>query len=193
MFIATAISNTLVDIAILCVPLPIVWRLKITTKQKIAVSGVFLLGAFVVGISIARVYFFYQSTPSFENALDITVNVAPTLYWTQLEASIAVICACLPTLGPLFAHFSPQAILDVLVSKFTLLSRTKTSLDQLPHNKSDVDQESLKLSNLSNVKLTNRCEAIQMDIIDTPLPMPVQHSGILVQKSIQRCENDERV
>lgn len=44
MFIATAISNMVVDIAILAVPIPIVWRLKVSIRQKIALSGVFLLG-----------------------------------------------------------------------------------------------------------------------------------------------------
>lgn len=45
MFKATAISNMIVDIGILSVPIPIVWKLKIPTKQKIAVSVIFLLGA----------------------------------------------------------------------------------------------------------------------------------------------------
>ncbi|KAI0465721.1 hypothetical protein F4859DRAFT_507878 [Xylaria cf. heliscus] len=192
MFIATAISNTLVDAAILSVPLPIVWRLKITTRQKIALSAIFLLGAFVIGISIARIYFFYQSSSSYENALDITVNIAPTLYWTELEASIAVISACLPTLRPLIAHFSPQTILRDLASKFTLLSGTKRSFDRLPHSTSDLDQSFVKSSKLSDVRLMNRCEAVQLQNIDKPTAEPREDVGIFVQRSIHQSEQARR-
>ncbi|KAF2969065.1 hypothetical protein GQX73_g4493 [Xylaria multiplex] len=166
MFKATAISNMIVDVAILSVPIPIVWNLKVSTKQKLAISGIFLLGAFVVGISIARIYFFYQSSASYEDTLDITVNIAPTLYWTELEASIAVISACLPTLKPLFSHLGP--ILVEFASKFTLASATK-SFERLPRGAGDLDRDSLKGSRSSDVGLVNRCEAIHMQNIDEPL------------------------
>ncbi|KAI1427097.1 hypothetical protein F5Y12DRAFT_738617 [Xylaria sp. FL1777] len=193
MFIATAISNMIVDIAILSVPLPIVWKLKITTRQKIAISGIFLLGAFVVGISIARIYFFYQSSDSYANALDITVNIAPTLYWTELEASIAVVSACLPTLRPLFSHFSPEAILRDFASKFSLRSGTKSSFDRLPHSTTDLDQASLKGSRSSAVGLVNRCEAVRLQNMDEPTAALQKQAGILVQKSIHQSEDDQRV
>lgn len=45
MFIATAISNMCMDVLVLTVPLPMVWRLNMATRQKVAVSIFFLLGA----------------------------------------------------------------------------------------------------------------------------------------------------
>jgi hypothetical protein len=39
-----AITNVLLDAAILSMPAPMVWKLKLPTRQKIAVSGIFLLG-----------------------------------------------------------------------------------------------------------------------------------------------------
>ena len=33
---------------------------------------------------------------------NIIDGIAPTLYWTMLEASTAVVCACLPTMRPVF-------------------------------------------------------------------------------------------
>ncbi|KAI3328677.1 hypothetical protein F4824DRAFT_482649 [Ustulina deusta] len=190
MFKATAISNMIVDIGILSVPIPIVWKLKIPTKQKIAVSVIFLLGAFVVGISIARIYFFYQSSASYEDALDITVNIAPTLYWTELEASIAVISACLPTLKPLFSHLGP--ILAEFASRFSLASATK-SFERLPRSTGDLDRESLKGSRSSDVGLVNRCEAIQLQNIDKASGETKGQPGIFVQKSIQQSEHDQRI
>ncbi|TGO31395.1 hypothetical protein BHYA_1069g00010 [Botrytis hyacinthi] len=40
-----AISDFLVDIYVLLLPLPIIWKLRLSLKKKIAVSGIFLLGA----------------------------------------------------------------------------------------------------------------------------------------------------
>ena len=38
------ICNLLIDFLILCLPLPMVWNLSITTRQKLMLSGIFLLG-----------------------------------------------------------------------------------------------------------------------------------------------------
>lgn len=40
----SGIVNIFIDITILIMPLPIVWALQMSKKQKIAVCGVFLLG-----------------------------------------------------------------------------------------------------------------------------------------------------
>lgn len=43
-FRAIACTNLLTDVLILIVPMPVIWGLKISHAQKIALSGVFLLG-----------------------------------------------------------------------------------------------------------------------------------------------------
>ena len=42
--IATNVPNIIIDFGILLLPMPQVWRLKLSTWRKISVSGVFLLG-----------------------------------------------------------------------------------------------------------------------------------------------------
>lgn len=42
------ICNLLIDFIILCLPLPMVWRLRITTKQKLVLSSIFALGLLYV-------------------------------------------------------------------------------------------------------------------------------------------------
>lgn len=37
---------------------------------------------------------------------------APVFYWTNIELSMAVVCACLPTLRPIWFHFYPKAELS---------------------------------------------------------------------------------
>ena len=38
-------SNMGLDLVILCMPLYIVWKLKLSTRQKVVLSGIFALGA----------------------------------------------------------------------------------------------------------------------------------------------------
>lgn len=38
-------ANLLLDIVILCMPLPMIWDLNLSTRKKFEVSGVFLLGS----------------------------------------------------------------------------------------------------------------------------------------------------
>lgn len=42
---ANAISTIVTDVMILTMPLPMIWGLQLPTRRKIALSGVFLLGA----------------------------------------------------------------------------------------------------------------------------------------------------
>jgi hypothetical protein len=41
---ATAIINLVTDILILCLPAPMVWRLKMSARNRLALYGIFLLG-----------------------------------------------------------------------------------------------------------------------------------------------------
>lgn len=44
-YYSLAISDVLIDIIILIIPIPFVWRLHMKTSQKVAVSGIFALGS----------------------------------------------------------------------------------------------------------------------------------------------------
>ncbi|KAK7954067.1 hypothetical protein PG996_014953 [Apiospora saccharicola] len=147
----------IVDIIILTIPIPMVWRLMMPVKQKIAVTGIFLLGAFVVGISAARVYFFFSAGSGFDKEYDITYNLAPTLYWTQLESAIAVISACLPTMRVLFLGFSLETLLRSFASTMSILS-TRGSIFRSSRDKELLPIEKINSlsQGLKNRKQVNR-------------------------------------
>ena len=50
-FISTASLNVLIDLVLLLLPLPVLWRLQITKRQKIGLMGVFVLGYLYVHIT----------------------------------------------------------------------------------------------------------------------------------------------
>ena len=58
-FKAASIVNLVTDVLLLVMPLPVVWRLNITPRQKIAVTGIFTLG----GLSVSLLYPHYGSSP----------------------------------------------------------------------------------------------------------------------------------
>ncbi|KAI9675382.1 MAG: hypothetical protein M1817_001286 [Caeruleum heppii] len=96
-YMIEGIINIFTDFVILLLPMPLVWKLHITKKQKIALVGVFLLGGFTCVASIIRV-------PTLEEVefFDSTWTSANTLVWTIIEVGLAIVCACLPVMRPLF-------------------------------------------------------------------------------------------
>ena len=48
MYYGMAISSVILDVLILVMPLPLIWRLQMSVKDKVAVSGIFLLGSLFV-------------------------------------------------------------------------------------------------------------------------------------------------
>ncbi|KAI1394477.1 uncharacterized protein F4822DRAFT_388309 [Hypoxylon trugodes] len=89
--------NVLTDASILCLPMPIIWRLKTDFRRKLQLTGLFLLGSFVVVVSIIRVT--YVSNVSFSDGF--WANSYPSM-WSVVENCIAVVAACLPVMRPVF-------------------------------------------------------------------------------------------
>ncbi|KAL9134550.1 MAG: hypothetical protein Q9175_004263 [Cornicularia normoerica] len=94
--IATSVINVILDFWILALPLSIVWTLQMSRKSKASLSGIFLLGAFICGASIARAY-----TVANVDTADITWSTVDPIIWSNVEISVGIICACLPILRPL--------------------------------------------------------------------------------------------
>lgn len=55
-----AVISIIVDVVVLAIPWPVVWKLKMPVRQKVAVSGIFLLGGMYVYISMLNPYAIIQ-------------------------------------------------------------------------------------------------------------------------------------
>ncbi|KAK7976654.1 hypothetical protein PG989_015117 [Apiospora arundinis] len=97
-FNGNSIPNIITDGLIVLLPLPYVWQLQLRRPQRIAVAGIFALGAFVTTVSIIRLRLI---TAVDLLSADITWNFNDTIIWTNIETNTAIICACLPALKPL--------------------------------------------------------------------------------------------
>ncbi|GAB1202905.1 hypothetical protein APSETT445_001529 [Aspergillus pseudonomiae] len=88
-FFGNGIAAVLIDIGILIIPIPITWKLQMPKSQSVCIAG------------IVRLVFLNRNTHSD----DATWTVAPVFVWSCVEPSIGIVCACLPTLSPLFRRW----------------------------------------------------------------------------------------
>ncbi|KAK3990483.1 hypothetical protein QBC44DRAFT_64269 [Cladorrhinum sp. PSN332] len=103
-WISGAIFNIASDFAILVLPLSVVRRLSIPTRQKIGLYLVFALGFFVCIVSVVRLPFLITAAKS----KDPTRDNSSVAKWSSIELNTAIICACLTTLKPLLLRIFPS-------------------------------------------------------------------------------------
>jgi hypothetical protein len=89
-----AVYNILTDfILVLMVP-PVIFRLKLPIRQKLALTCIFGLGVIVCAASISRLTTLYSSA----YGTDPTAGSLVSTVWTTIEAGLGIICASLPML-----------------------------------------------------------------------------------------------
>ncbi|KAK2810703.1 hypothetical protein FQN50_002746 [Emmonsiellopsis sp. PD_5] len=103
-FMGNGIAEAITDFIILGAPFYHVWNLWMPTAQKLAVMGIFALGAFTCVAGVLRCH---AVTIMTENE-DIPWNFGRGFIWSSIEPSLGIVAACLPTLLPLVRHIFPS-------------------------------------------------------------------------------------
>lgn len=85
------------DFVILILPIPMIWNLHRAWQDKLALNGVFALGAFVCFASIYRIVVLFWISPT-----DPTFTVYQATLWTHIEPAVGLICSNLPIIRGLF-------------------------------------------------------------------------------------------
>ncbi|KAJ5625503.1 hypothetical protein N7510_001812 [Penicillium lagena] len=96
-FIVNQVFNVAMDFVILALPVPMIWNLHRAWQDKLALNGVFALGAFVCFASLYRIVVLFWISPA-----DPTYTVYQATLWTHIEPTIGLICSCLPMIRGLF-------------------------------------------------------------------------------------------
>ncbi|RMX90154.1 hypothetical protein D0869_00326 [Hortaea werneckii] len=96
-WIGGSIVNVVTDVVLLIMPLPYVWNLNAPMAQRLALGGMFCLGAFVSVVSIVRLSIMLGLDL---NSSDATFNFSEVVIWSMVEINCGLICACLPSLRP---------------------------------------------------------------------------------------------
>ncbi|KAH8802593.1 putative PTH11-typeG-protein-coupled receptor [Xylogone sp. PMI_703] len=96
--------NTLMDVVVLVLPIPVIVKLQMNRQAKLGLLLVFILGMFVCVTSVERLISLNFNATF---ALDFTWATGTSVIWTQVEATVGVICACAPSLRIPLARFVP--------------------------------------------------------------------------------------
>ncbi|KAK6540232.1 hypothetical protein TWF694_009048 [Orbilia ellipsospora] len=97
-------TNLITDVLILLLPIPTVWSLKMPTRQKLTLIGVFSLGIVAPLSAILRLIYIQKATISWDQSwwcIELWI-------WTSLETHVAIICASFPSLKPLVIKIFPR-------------------------------------------------------------------------------------
>ncbi|KAI9817082.1 MAG: hypothetical protein M1826_001664 [Phylliscum demangeonii] len=96
--------NAATDLLVLVLPIPMVMRLQMGTRQKTGMLAIVLMGSFATIASFVRFGIFVDQTlwrP------DVTWTVTPTIVWCTVEGNLGIICACIVVLKPFVRHVFP--------------------------------------------------------------------------------------
>ncbi|KAF2735643.1 hypothetical protein EJ04DRAFT_563154 [Polyplosphaeria fusca] len=89
--------DVVIDFMILCLPLPMLWNLRVSLADRIALFCIFGAGISTMIISVLRVEALKRV--SFN---DVTFSGSNALIWSFLEPSVGVTVACAPFFRPIF-------------------------------------------------------------------------------------------
>ncbi|KIL90013.1 hypothetical protein FAVG1_06751 [Fusarium avenaceum] len=92
-FLVTTVLNVLTDGLILCIPMPLLWKLQVPMRKKIVIGLLLSSGAFVIAAAITRVVLTLADNPS-----AITINS-----WGVRETIVGILTVNIPVLRPLFS------------------------------------------------------------------------------------------
>ncbi|KAK7722958.1 hypothetical protein SLS57_004814 [Botryosphaeria dothidea] len=106
MWFSHASVNIAFDLIIVILPMPVINSLKLPRRQKIALMGIFALGAFASVTSILRLQSIYNVSYSH----DITYDNVGAALWSAVEINTAIICASLPTFKAVVNKIFPRLL-----------------------------------------------------------------------------------
>lgn len=90
-FWVLVVLNVLTDAALMAIPIPILWHLRVSKRRKIAVSILLLSGVFIISTAIVRAVMTFRGAPSV-----ININ-----RWGFREITVGLLAVSAPILWPM--------------------------------------------------------------------------------------------
>ncbi|KAJ6436576.1 ferric-chelate reductase [Purpureocillium lavendulum] len=120
-FICSAPVNILTDLAILALPIPIVTRLNLPTRQTMILVSTFALGIFVTIVDVVRIYYLQEAIgdrseslpgpgPEFGAPSGFAWNASLSIMWSAVEVNVGIACASVPMMKPLVVKLLPHIL-----------------------------------------------------------------------------------
>ncbi|OQE00555.1 hypothetical protein PENVUL_c050G08103 [Penicillium vulpinum] len=93
---ASAGFNMGIDLGVVLLPLPIVWRLQMSSRKKTGVTASFAIGVLTAGINLGRII-----QTKLCPADDLVYCLRDSSIFIMAEMTAGILVACVPTFGPL--------------------------------------------------------------------------------------------
>ncbi|KAK2785616.1 hypothetical protein FQN53_007549 [Emmonsiellopsis sp. PD_33] len=170
-----SVINTILDFLTMLVPMPIAWQLTLPMRQRLAVIGIFCLGAVVVvAASVKTKYLVSAMGKSYDEQWD----AYPLWIMGIVELDVGIICASAPALRPLISRYMP----NVFGSMNRPHSRppAELSLNSVP-----VSSRSRYLSDAGTYKSISKLENARTTTTYVNAPTSEGHASIRSPRSIQ--------
>ncbi|KAI1382424.1 hypothetical protein F4677DRAFT_452129 [Hypoxylon crocopeplum] len=148
-------TDLFTDFIIMFMPVPLIWKLQMPTRKKVGITSIFMVGLFTIGAGIARMYIYLVTSYDKEDNLDFIANFTLFILWSEIEANVAMVVCCMPTLAPVIGKVN-NSIGSLLDSshpgRWTLLSSGRAA--------AKISELDLEMSMVSNPKLplSENCE-----------------------------------
>ncbi|OJJ55947.1 hypothetical protein ASPSYDRAFT_60095 [Aspergillus sydowii CBS 593.65] len=94
-YIVIEVLSIVTDLAVMCVPIPLIIVARIPTSQKLILAALFCSGIFVMICAILRAYYSVTQIDTLATALG----------WASRECFVSVFIVCAPGIKPLFTRF----------------------------------------------------------------------------------------
>ncbi|KAL9576332.1 MAG: hypothetical protein Q9212_007191 [Teloschistes hypoglaucus] len=121
-FYRTLFSGLPEHMIVMTLGLRLLWNLQISVKEKFALGAIFSVGVIKITFALIRVVKIGASSKH--------VNPIWLALWSMIEASVAVVVACLPSFKVLFAHGRRQSQLRHAVTLKRFQPRRSHTDDQ---------------------------------------------------------------
>ncbi|KAF2258845.1 hypothetical protein CC78DRAFT_593564 [Lojkania enalia] len=148
--LAAAISDFILELITLVLPLPSIWGLQVSVGKKLGITGVFLVGILSVVASVIKMaYFIIVLVQPYDAGYDVNQTVTTMLWWGMLQAGLAIIAACLPTVYALRKSMgtkSLQSLRDNLKGSFSWLQTSSKGTSEIKDTPLVVTDNSLPQS-----------------------------------------------
>lgn len=124
---ASGVFNVITDFAILILPMSSIWKLQMSLRNKILITGVFAIGFLACLMSIMRTYYTWQIAIS----PDKSYLFAGFGLWSDAEFAVGIIIGCFPVMPKFFQHVGPK-----VSEVFSFRSRSTSASGHDPRDRS---------------------------------------------------------
>ena len=123
-FLGSLIPEIVTNFIILAMPIPYIWRLQVKHKQKLLLTGVFLLGGLYAVLSLPLLCQLKWSVSACISSIlplrafltgddtskDLSWTIANSVVLSCVEGSLTIIAACLPSLRPILGCLRTRSV-----------------------------------------------------------------------------------